>query len=172
MKTIKDFYEKILFSSIIFFLLTLNISTYARTPLKGGDLKSMVNILKVNESLHKNFFEYTPELVEEDARRLEKAISKVRNRELKDLLKGSRHELEKIKAKNDRESNNMAYHKVSLCLIKVLQQFDPGKRYNAYSCPMVKKKWVQNSVKKLRVHNPYAPEMPHCGQRDTEYNEK
>lgn len=156
----------------LFFILILNFTAYARTPLKGADLKSVLNILKINESLHSHFFEYKPTLVEEDARRLKKAIAAVKNKEIKVLLKGSRSELEKIKAKNNRESNNMAYHQVSLSLIKVLKKFDPGKRYNSYSYPMVKKKWVQNSEQKLRVHNPYAPEMPHCGQRDTDYNEK
>jgi hypothetical protein len=44
-----------------------------------------------------------------------------------------------------------------------------GEGYNEYTCPMVKKKWVQNSKKRARVHNPYAPEMPHCGGQVTEY---
>lgn len=153
-------------------VLVMNASVFARTPLKGADLKSVLRVLEINESLHKNFFEYKPTLVEEDAQRLEKAIVEVKNQKIKELLKEGLPELKKIKSKNNREANNMAYHKVSLGLIKLLEKYDPGKRYNAYSCPMVKKKWVQNSEEKLRVHNPYAPEMPHCGQRDTEYNEK
>jgi len=157
--------------SLVIFIL-FNFSVFARTPLKGDDLKSVLHILRLNESLHKNFFNYSPALVEEDASRLQKAIAALKNKQIKGILKESIPELKKINSKNEREVNNMAYHKASLGLIKLLEKYDPGKRYNAYSCPMVKKKWVQNSEVKLRVHNPYAPEMPHCGQRDTEYNEK
>ena len=51
----------------------------------------------------------------------------------------------------------------------VVNTYDVGKKYNAYSCPMVKKKWVQNSKKMAKVHNPYAPNMPHCGSKDTSH---
>lgn len=148
------------------------ITAQGRTDLKGEDQKSVLHVLEINESLHKNFFDYKGSLVEEDAKRLELAIAQIKNKELSKLLKETRSELSKIKSGQEREENNVAYHKASLGLIKLLEQYNPGKRYNAYSCPMVKKKWVQNSEDKLRVHNPYAPEMPHCGQRDTEYGEE
>lgn len=155
----------------LFTLISFCFNSYARTELKGEDKKAVINILEINESLHKNFFDYKASLVEEDAKRLSQAISIIKNTKITDLLKDGQMELAKIKKGNEREANNIAYHKVSLSLIKLLEEYNPGKRYNAYSCPMVKKRWVQNSEAKLRVHNPYAPEMPHCGQRDTEYGE-
>ena len=158
------------FKSIYLIIIaTLCSSVFARTVLKGSDQKSVLNLLKINESLHEHFFDYKAELVEEDAKRLAQAIAKIERKEIKELLKESEVELKKIKASTDREENNISYHKASLGLVKLLEEYNPGKKYNSYSCPMVKKKWVQNSETKLRVHNPYAPEMPHCGQRDTDY---
>ncbi len=153
-------------------LFSFIFTVHARTKLEGKDKSTVQHVLEVNESLHKNFFEYKAGLVEEDAKRLKEAIKTIPNKKISALLKDSLSELSKIKADNDREANNVAYHKASLGLIKMLEEYNPGKRYNAYSCPMVQKRWVQNSETKLRVHNPFAPEMPHCGQRDTEYGEE
>ncbi len=150
-------------------LIGLNFSLQARSELKGEELKAILNILKINESLHDHFFDYKASLVEEDAKRLNLAISQLKNQKLKEIFKMAPTELTKIKADRDREENNISYHKASLEFVKLLEEYNPGVKYNSYSCPMVKKKWVQNSESKLRVHNPYAPEMPHCGQRDTDY---
>ena len=57
---------------------------------------------------------------------------------------------------------------VSKALVHIVRTYDVGK-YNAYSCPMVKKVWVQNSAKQDGVQNPYAPEMPACGTKDTSF---
>ena len=85
------------------------------------------------------------------------------------LLTFSKTKLDQIKASNDREDNNQNYHLVSMALIHVVKEYDVGSKYNAYSCPMVKKKWLQNSKKISKVHNPYAPEMPHCGSQDSHH---
>jgi len=150
-------------------LLSLSFCLEARTQLKGSDKESVEKILTINESLHGHFFEYDPKLVQEDAKRLANEIDKVSNKEIKEVLKDTSLELKKISSTAEREVNDKLYHKVNLGLIKLIETYDIGKKYNAYSCPMVKKKWVQNSGDKLRVHNPYAPEMPHCGQRDSDY---
>ena len=65
--------------------------------------------------------------------------------------------------------NNENYHIVSSALIFVINKYDLGSEYNAYSCPMVKKKWIQNSKKMTKVHNPYAAGMPHCGSQDSSH---
>lgn len=56
-----------------------------------------------------------------------------------------------------------------MALIHIVNKYDLGSKYNAYSCPMVKKKWLQNSDKMAKVHNPYAAGMPHCGSQDTNH---
>jgi hypothetical protein len=96
-------------------------------------------------------------------------MNAIENGETKKLLKFSIEKLGELKSDTERETNNQNYHLVSMALIHLVNTYDLGDAYNAYSCPMVKKKWVQNSKKMARVHNPYAPGMPHCGTQDSEY---
>lgn len=42
-----------------------------------------------------------------------------------------------------------------MALIHIINTYDVGENYNAYSCPMTNKKWVQNSKKLNMVSNPY-----------------
>ena len=96
-------------------------------------------------------------------------IDKITNKDIKKYLKKSKKQLLKIKEATDRKENNVLYNESSLGFIYILNKYDIGRTYNSYSCPMVKKKWVQNSKKEAKVHNPYAPEMPHCGRQDSRY---
>ena len=58
---------------------------------------------------------------------------------------------------------------VSSALAHVLSKYDLGSDYNVYYCPMVRKKWIQNSTKHAGVKNPYAPEMPNCGRKESSF---
>lgn len=130
---------------------------------------SVVRMLETNEKLHAAFFEYDAKKVEENALALKKAIDAIETPEIVKLLKFAKSKLDEIKANNEREGNNQNYHIVSSALIYIVNTFDVGPKYNAYSCPMIKKKWVQNTQKMAKVHNPYAPEMPHCGTQDSHH---
>ena len=157
-----------------FLLLSLaffNESAYSaeRKTLGEDDKAQVVKALTSNEALHAAFFDYKPESVEQAAKALKKAIAEIKNPEIGKLLKFSQGKLDEIKASNERSKNDQAYHLVSMALIHVVNTYDLGESFNAYSCPMVKKKWVQNSSKQAKVHNPYAPDMPHCGSQDTQY---
>ncbi|MDA8792735.1 hypothetical protein N9N67_05785 [Bacteriovoracaceae bacterium] len=131
--------------------------------------QEIINLFQTNESLHSSFFDYNAEQVEKSALELKMVISKIKSEQVNKILLNSVNLLSEIKAINEREQNNITYHKISLELITLLKSIDLGSIYNAYSCPMVKKKWVQNSQKKKRVHNPYDPSMPYCGAQDTRY---
>ncbi len=139
-----------------------------RIKLQKETLKQVMATLEINETLHQSFFKYDAKQVEAQAKKLEQAISSIKDEKLTKLLKFSKGKLAEIKASNARDVNNQNYHLVSMALIYVVNTYEVGK-YNAYSCPMVKKKWVQNSAKMDKVHNPYAPEMPHCGSKDSNY---
>jgi hypothetical protein len=147
------------------------------SKMKKGDRKSLtevakksvVSALEANEVLHSSFFKYNAKAVEANAMKLKKAIDGIKDKEVTKLLNFSKRKLSEIKASNDRETNNKNYHLVSMALIHIVNKYDVGSKYNAYSCPMVKKKWVQNSEKMAKVHNPYAPNMPHCGSKDSHY---
>lgn len=140
-----------------------------RKSLSEGTKKSVVNALEANEELHNSFFKYDGKKVEAAAKKLKKAIDGIEDSEVSKLLKFSKTKLDQIKASSSRDDNNQNYHLVSMALIHVVNTYDVGAKYNAYSCPMVKKKWVQNSKKMAKVHNPYAPNMPHCGSKDTNH---
>lgn len=140
-----------------------------RTSLNERDQKEVLQVLEANESLHASFFKYNAKEVEKQAEELSQKISKIQNQEIAGLLKFSATKLKEIKASNDREENNKTYHLVSMALIHIVNKYDVGSKYNAYSCPMVKKKWLQNSAKMSKVHNPYAAGMPHCGSQDTKH---
>ncbi len=140
-----------------------------RKSLSEAAKKSVVSALEANEALHSSFFKYDAKAVESNAMKLKKAIDAIEDKEVAKLLNFSKNKLSEIKASNDRETNNKNYHIVSMALIHIVNKYDVGSKYNAYSCPMVKKKWVQNSSKMAKVHNPYAPNMPHCGSQDSHH---
>ena len=145
------------------------MSQKSRKKLTHTARKSLISALEANESLHRAFFSYDGKIVETEATRLAKSISAIKDEQISKLLKFSQSKLNEIKAANDRKVNDKNYHLVSMALIHIINKYDVGRKYNAYSCPMVKKKWVQNSEKMLKVHNPYAPNMPHCGSQDTRH---
>lgn len=155
----------------------MNHSKMDHSKMKKGDRKSLseaakksvISALEANEALHSSFFKYDAKAVESNAMKLKKAIDAIEDKEVAKLLNFSKTKLSEIKASNDRETNNKNYHLVSMALIHIVNKYDVGSKYNAYSCPMVKKKWVQNSSKMAKVHNPYAPNMPHCGSQDSHH---
>lgn len=141
----------------------------SRKSLDVKTKKSVINALEANEELHTSFFKYDGKKVEAAAKKLEGKIDKIGNTEIAKLLKFSKSKLGEINSAKSREENNQNYHLVSMALIHVVNTYDVGSEYNAYSCPMVKKKWIQNSKKIAKVHNPYASNMPHCGSKDTSH---
>lgn len=140
-----------------------------RKSLTEESKKNLIAVMKANEDLHGAFFKYDGKKIEKSAIKLKSKIEALKDTEISKLLKFSVTKLGEITSSNDRDANNNAYHIVSSALIHIINKYDLGSQYNAYSCPMVRKKWVQNSKKMEEVHNPYAPNMPHCGGQDTEY---
>jgi len=160
-----------MFKFIISLLLLTNLSFAAtgRVKLPEQTKMEIINVLKDNESLHSSFFKYNGAEVEKKAKDLITSMDKINDPKIKKLLNFSKSKMAEIRATGDREKNNQLYNMVSLTLTHLINKYDLGSEYNVYSCPMVKKKWVQNSKKMNKVHNPYAPNMPHCGERLTDY---
>ena len=151
------------------FLLILSQGVMARRSLPAKIKMQIIAVLEGHEELHRAFFTYDKKKINSAAESLRMLARKVGVAPLKRPMILLVKDLVVLKDAKSREENNEAYHKVSLKLVDIIKKYDVGAHYNIYSCPMVKKKWVQNSSKRKRVHNPYAPEMPHCGQRDTDY---
>lgn len=147
---------------LLFSLLMANI-TFSKEAVDEKSRAEVLLVLEANEALHASFFKYNAKDVEANAKKTSAAISKISNKEIRKLLQNSSKMLDSIKSDADREANNVSYHQASMALIYVINKYDLGEKYSGYRCPMVKKKWVQNTEKMARVHNPYAPGMPHCG---------
>lgn len=147
----------------------MEMNKSGRKSIDAKTKKEVLKVLKLNEQVHSSFFDYDGKKVEANAKALNDAIKSISNADIAKLLKFSTTKLDAIKDSNERASNDQAYHLVSMALIHIVNTYDVGSEYNAYSCPMVKKKWLQNSKKMAKVHNPYAPNMPHCGGQDTSY---
>ncbi|POB13408.1 DUF3347 domain-containing protein [Halobacteriovorax sp. DA5] len=154
---------------IIVSMIAFHLFAAGRIEMAPNTKKEVVKVLELNETLHASFFEYDGAKVEEAAKKLSTAIDKISDEKIKKLLTFSKTKLSEIQASKTTAENNQSYHLVSMALIHIINTYDVGEKYNAYSCPMVKKKWVQNSSKQDKVHNPYASNMPHCGQKDTKF---
>ena len=137
-----------------------------RKTLEVKTRNQILTVLKANEELHLSFFKYDGKKIEKNAISLKNKIDSIKDEEISKLLKFSSSKLSDIKAANTKDVNNQNYHLVSMALIHIVNSYDVGSKYNAYSCPMVKKKWVQNSKLMSKIHNPYAGNMPHCGSQD------
>lgn len=140
-----------------------------RKPVSPEVKKELLKVFLENERLHSAFFSYDKksEQIEPLARALSRSIDEISDPSIKKLLKFSQAKLSEISGENKKDENNQRYHLVSMALIHVMNTYDIGDSYSAYSCPMVKMKWVQNSKKVAKVHNPYAPGMPHCGSKES-----
>lgn len=141
-----------------------------RTKLSQTDTAELLQVFKRNEALHAAFYTYDAKKVALAARQMAEAMASVRNKELSQKMAFSTKTLLGMSEPGKtREQLDQSYHLVSMALIHFLKNYDIGKDYDAYSCPMVKKKWVQNSTKVAKVNNPYAPDMPMCGSQDTKF---
>ena len=154
---------------ILALFMLISLVLQAREALNNKIKDELISVFKHNESLHQAFFNYNGKEVEQASRDLKKAVDGISKEEISKLLKFSSQKLSEINASKSRKENNQNYHLVSMALIHLINKYDLGSEYNAYSCPMVKKKWVQNSQKMVKVHNPYHSGMPHCGVQDTKF---
>ena len=142
---------------------------HERIKLDEKNLAQLISVYEANEKLHAAFFTYDAAAVEKNAVELRNLLLKITHKDLKKHFKRTLVQLEKITKDQNQEKNNHQYHLVSKKLVQALSEYDLGDTYNVYSCPMVKKVWVQNSKKMDKVHNPYASYMPHCGTKDTNF---
>ena len=155
---------------LILSTLVLGMNAFAaRAPLEPAVKKEVTEVLNANEELHAAFFEYSNENVQKAAALVAKKIMAIKDKEISKLLKVSHDKLMEMTKATDEKANKEAFYVVSLGLANIVRKYDVGGKYNVYSCPMVKKSWVQDSAKNDNVRNPYAPEMPGCGSKKTAF---
>ena len=162
----------LIFQSIILVSSIFNVTAaekVERLKLSENTKQEIIKVLETNDKLHDTFFNYNGDLIEKNAKSLSESISSIKDKDISNLLNFANKKLQEIKASNEKEKNNELYHIVSTALIYIVNKYDVGDKYNAYSCPMVKKKWIQNSQSKDEVQNPYAANMPNCGTKDSNF---
>lgn len=160
---------KNLFCVIILLSLISCASHNGRIELTKNNQTEAIQALDANDKLFDSFFSYSVKKIESNSRILISTINKMSSSDIKKEFEKSLPFLKKLCAKNKKALNNDLYNKVSLNFINIINRYDVGPHYNAYTCPMVNKRWVQNTKDSNKVKNPYADYMPHCGGQDTEY---
>lgn len=156
-----------MFKLIIMAISMMSFTSFvsAKEKLSKTTQTQMIKALELNEELHMSYFKYDAAKIEKSRDQVLAALSKVNDKKLQDKLAKAIKYLKEIKKSNRLEDNNKYYHFANVFLIQLINKFDFGPKYQAYYCPMVRKKWIQNVSKMEKVHNPYDSSMPHCGGR-------
>lgn len=139
-----------------------------RKTLSGEDQKKVILILDKNDELFNAFLKKDDSLIEKKSHELSGLMKKIEVAALKEV-KIQTKQLDSIKATKTRETNLVAYESFVNPLIKFIQTYDVGSNFNVFSCPMVKKSWIQNTIVNKDVRNVYAMEMLECGTQDTKF---
>lgn len=160
------------------FIFTLLLTSSFQTSFAQDDgrraisvsLKEQVtSLLEKNEQVHASMFNYKKEDLKKAVVTFKKRALEIKDKEVQKYLEPAIKASSELLKNKTKEEDNESYHRLSLALVKLVELYKIGSTYNIYYCPMVKKRWVQNSTKMRKVHNPYAPEMPHCGGQITEF---
>lgn len=134
------------------------------------DVKSQLReVYRRNDKLYQLFVEEKYDQVEEQAKKVAEAIDDIENQDVTQLLNFTKKNLRDLEGELDVEVLQEAYSMISTALIHVLKTYDIGPGYNAYYCPMVKKRWVQNSMEVKEIQNPYDKSMRMCGDQETSF---
>lgn len=139
-----------------------------RNTLQAKDKAELTEILAKNDVLFNAFLKKDNALIEKNAKELSSLVGKSQSTIIKGV-KANVSGLDGIKSSNKNEDNLKAYETFLNPLIKVVQQYDVGKKYNVFSCPMVKKSWIQDTEVNKDVKNVYAMDMLECGSQDTHF---
>lgn len=153
--------------------LNFSISSYAeedkRKDVSASVKTQVIALLTQNEKIHAAMFEYNKKALKSAVKKFQGLVTELKVEEFKKTLAPALKASGELLSNEKKEQDNESYHRLSLALVKLVETYKLGGVYNVYYCPMVKKRWVQNSEKMRKVHNPYAPEMPHCGGQITEF---
>lgn len=154
---------------IIFFIFVLNLAQAApRKELPSGDLAQVHQVLILNDQLFSALIKNDFKAAEPKAKELKKALDQTRIEVLKPVRAGA-SELDAFKASAEKENNLALYEKFLNPLIQVVKSYKVDSKYNIFSCPMVKKSWIQNTSVHQDVRNVYATYMLECGTQDSKY---
>ncbi len=149
-------------------LIGFNSKAFSSEMMKVNDKNKEIiyNALQAYDQLHFAYFEYDKDEVVKKAKVLSEKLALIKIEMVKDKLEKDNVQklISAIKTENSRSINNSLLDNISKRLNDIIiTKIDLDGRYGLFYCPMVKKYWLQNVKKMTKVHNPYAPDMPHCG---------
>lgn len=139
-----------------------------RKTLNESDKKLIVELLKKNDVLFNAFLSRDGIAIEKSAADLSTLMSQIDSKILGNVKKES-SKLSKIKDTNTDEVNLTSYEAFLNPLVEVVKAFDLGDQFNIFTCPMVKKSWIQDVATNKEVKNVYAMEMLECGSQVTQF---
>ncbi len=139
-----------------------------RKALPAKDVSEVKLILDKNDELFNAFLKKDNSLIEKKSQELSALVKKSQGSSLKEV-KNQVKKLDSIKASEKHDANLASYESFVNPLIKLVQTYDVGSNFNIFSCPMVKKSWIQNTDVNKGVKNVYAMEMLECGTQDTKF---
>lgn len=134
------------------------------------DVKTQLReVYRRNDKLYQLFVDEKYDQVKKQAEEVALAIEKIESEDVTQLLNFTKKNLRDLEGELDLDVLHEAYSMISTALIHVLKTYDVGPGYNAYYCPMVKKRWVQNSMEVSDIQNPYDKSMRMCGDQETSF---
>lgn len=139
-----------------------------RKTINEKEKANALEVLAKNEILFNAFLKKDASLAEKTAKELQQLLKSKNTPVLKEV-NAQAPKLLSIKSSNKPEENLKAYESFLNPLIKVVQSYDVGGRYNVFSCPMVKKSWLQDVQANKEVRNVYAMDMLECGKQETNF---
>lgn len=139
-----------------------------RKSLNDKDKKTISDALTINDQLFNALLAKDAKLIEKKSQEISALLQGNKDAVFKELaLKASN--LKTIKSSTKQEDALKTYEEFLKPLIKVVQEYDLGNSYNVFSCPMVKKSWIQDVRVNKGVKNVFAPYMLECGTQDTHF---
>lgn len=145
-----------------------NHAEVKRKDLAESEKKVILDVLKKNDDLFNAFLKKDGAQVEKLAKELHAIVSKAESKVLSGVKKESQNLLS-LKAGNSNEKNLASYESFINPLIEVVKTHNVGDKYNVFSCPMVKKSWLQDVAVNKDVKNVYAMDMLECGTQETHF---
>lgn len=150
----------------ILLLLFFMFSVAAKEKIAPKIAAQLKEILASNDVLHDKFYQYNAVEIEAQKDDVAKLIAKFNGHEqILDLLKKSSVPLSKISKSSTEAENKKQFSIFNSVIVRIISDYEVDDKYKAYYCPMVRKKWVQDTAKKAGVNNPYDASMPDCGGR-------
>lgn len=130
-----------------------------------------LNIFAANFQLHQAFIKDDVELIQQQAFNLREVTTQAvaAQPSLVELAKVD-ETLKQMATQKEVEQLATSFALVNQVMVDFLLANELSAAYNVYYCPMVDKRWIQDSAQVLEVQNPYALYMLKCGTKETSFN--